>query len=81
MELSVEKKPISEGLLIAMLAAVNFTHIMDFVIMAPLNPFLKESMSITTEEFGFLVSIYTFAAAAGAIIAFFKILLKVFLRQ
>jgi len=73
MELSVEKKPISEGLLIAMLAAVNFTHIMDFVIMAPLNPFLKESMSITTEEFGFLVSIYTFAAAAGAIIAFFKI--------
>jgi len=73
MELAVEKKPISEGLLIAMLAAVNFTHIMDFVIMAPLNPFLKEAMSINTQEFGLLVSIYTFAAAAGAIIAFFKI--------
>ncbi len=64
---------ISEGMLIAMLAAINFTHIMDFVIMAPLSPFLKESMSITTEQFGYLVSIYTFAAAVGAIIAFFQI--------
>jgi predicted MFS family arabinose efflux permease len=64
---------ISEGLLIAMLASINFTHIMDFVIMAPLSATLKIAMSITTKEFGYLVSIYTFAAAAGAIIAFFRI--------
>lgn len=67
------RKPISEGVLIAMLAAINFTHIMDFVIMAPLSPFLKESMLISTEQFGYLVSIYTFAAAAGAVLAFFNI--------
>ncbi len=67
------KTVLNEGLLIAMLAAINFTHIMDFVIMAPLSPFLKEAMSITTEEFGYLVSVYTFAAALGAIIAFFNI--------
>lgn len=70
---AINKPIISEGLLIAMLAAINFTHIMDFVIMAPLSPFLKEAMSITTEQFGYLVSIYTFAAAVGAILAFFNI--------
>ncbi|ABG57615.1 MFS transporter [Cytophaga hutchinsonii] len=68
-----QKSAINEGLLIAMLAAINFTHIMDFVIMAPLSATLKIAMSITTKEFGYLVSIYTFAAAVGAIIAFFKI--------
>ena len=70
---STNKPVVSEGILIAMLAAINFTHIMDFVIMAPLSPFLKESMLISTEQFGYLVSIYTFAAAAGAILAFFNI--------
>lgn len=70
---STPKSSINEGLLIAMLAAINFTHIMDFVIMAPLSPFLKAAMSITTEQFGYLVSVYTFAAAVGAIIAFFNI--------
>lgn len=64
---------ISEGVLIAMLAAINFTHIMDFVIMAPLSATLKHAMSISTKEFGYLVSIYTFSAAAGAVIAFFNI--------
>ncbi|WP_018343522.1 MFS transporter [Cytophaga aurantiaca] len=67
------KSMISEGVLIAMLAAINFTHIMDFVIMAPLSATLKRDMDITTNQFGYLVSIYTFAAALGAIIAFFKI--------
>ncbi|WP_299248567.1 MFS transporter [uncultured Cytophaga sp.] len=71
--ISKKNHNISEGLLIAMLVAVNFTHIMDFVIMAPLSPFLKESLSISTEQFGSLVSVYTFAAAAGAIFAFFNI--------
>ena len=70
---STSKPMISEGFLIAMLAAINFTHIMDFVIMAPLSATLKIAMSISTKEFGYLVSIYTFAAAAGALIAFFKI--------
>ncbi|MGN6646034.1 MAG: MFS transporter [Cytophaga sp.] len=70
---STSKPMISEGFLIAMLAAINFTHIMDFVIMAPLSATLKIAMSISTKEFGYLVSIYTFAAATGALIAFFKI--------
>lgn len=70
---ATNKPMISEGILIAMLAAINFTHIMDFVIMAPLSATLKIAMSISTKQFGYLVSIYTFAAAAGAIIAFFKI--------
>lgn len=73
MQQASNKPMISEGVLIAMLAAINFTHIMDFVIMAPLSATLKRDMAITTNQFGYLVSIYTFAAALGAIIAFFKI--------
>jgi predicted MFS family arabinose efflux permease len=70
---TTSKPMISEGVLIAMLAAINFTHIMDFVMMAPLSATLKIAMGISTKQFGYLVSIYTFAAALGAIIAFFNI--------
>lgn len=73
MQQATSKPMISEGVLIAILAAINFTHIMDFVMMAPLSARLKDSMSISTTEFGYLVSIYTFSAALGAIIAFFNI--------
>jgi len=70
---TTSKPMISEGVLMAMLAAINFTHIMDFVMMAPLSATLKNAMGISTNQFGYLVSIYTFAAALGAIIAFFNI--------
>lgn len=73
MQQATSKPMISEGVLIAILAAINFTHIMDFVMMAPLGATLKTAMSISTKEFGYLVSVYTFAAALGAVIAFFHI--------
>lgn len=64
-------KPINENLLLFILAAINFTHIMDFVIVAPLNPFLKEAFHITTREFGFLVASYTLSAGVSGFLAFF----------
>jgi predicted MFS family arabinose efflux permease len=67
------KKEINEKLLIGSLFAINFTHMMDVVIMAPLNPFLKKTYAITTEQFGWLVSSYTLMAALGGLIAFFYI--------
>lgn len=52
-----------EKLLLFCLAAVQFTHIVDFMIMMPLGPQLMRSFDLSAQEFGFLVSSYTFAAA------------------
>ncbi len=61
-----------ERLLLLMLAGVQFTHIMDFMIMMPLGPQLMRLFSITPREFGFLVSAYTFSAGIfGFLGAFF----------
>ncbi|HEY4650524.1 MAG TPA: MFS transporter [Pontibacter sp.] len=68
----VPKKEIREGLLIFTLAAIQFTHMMDFVIMMPLGPQLMRVFSISPSEFGLLVSAYTFSAAvAGFLSALF----------
>ncbi|WP_192821419.1 MFS transporter [Rufibacter sp. LB8] len=61
-----------ESWLLFILAAIQFTHIMDFVIMMPLGPQLMRVFSISPREFGFLVSAYTFSAAiSGLLSAFF----------
>lgn len=66
------KKELREGLLIFILAAIQFTHMVDFVIMMPLGPQLMRVFSITPKEFGLLVSAYTFSAAvAGFLSALF----------
>jgi predicted MFS family arabinose efflux permease len=68
----VPKKEIREGLLIFTLAAIQFTHMMDFVIMMPLGPQLMRVFNISPSEFGLLVSAYTFSAAvAGFLSALF----------
>lgn len=54
------------------LAAVNFTHIMDFMIMMPLGPQLMKLFQITPQQFGFAVSAYSITAGiSGFISAFF----------
>lgn len=65
----VPKKEIREGWLLFILAAVQFTHIMDFVIMMPLGPQLMRVFSISPKEFGFLVSAYTFSGAITGFIS------------
>lgn len=65
----VPKKIIREGWLLLILAAIQFTHIMDFVIMMPLGPQLMRIFSISPKEFGFLVSAYTFSAAISGFIS------------
>ncbi|EJF08107.1 MFS transporter [Pontibacter sp. BAB1700] len=68
----VPKAQIREGLLIFLLAAIQFTHMMDFVIMMPLGPQLMRVFNISPREFGLLVSAYTFSAAiAGFVSALF----------
>ncbi len=60
-----------ELLLLFTLAFVQFTHILDNMIMMPMAPTLKKTMDITTQGFGFLVSSYGIAAFVSAIAATF----------
>lgn len=54
------------GLLLT-LAGVQFTHILDFMIMMPLGPQLTQLFGIADAQFGLLVSAYTFAAGASGL--------------
>ncbi len=62
----------AERSLILILAAVQFTHIMDFMVMMPLGPQLMRVMLISPQQFGLLVSVYTLTAALAALaVAFY----------
>ncbi len=60
-----------EKILLFLLAAINFTHILDFMIMMPLNPQLSVIFNINQQQFSLLVSAYTFSAFFSGIIAAF----------
>jgi predicted MFS family arabinose efflux permease len=54
---------------ILLLAAVNFTHITDFVIIMPLSEQLMRELAITTNQFGHIVSAYGIAAFAAVMLS------------
>lgn len=58
-----------EKVFLALMAATQFNHIVDFVIMMPLGPVMMRSLSITPREFSFLVASYTLAAAVSGMLA------------
>ncbi|CAG4882275.1 MFS transporter [Georgfuchsia toluolica] len=51
------------------LAGIQFSHILDFMIMMPLGPILMAAFGIGTHEFGLLVASYSFSAAISGILA------------
>ena len=62
----------NERILMLILAGINFTHILDFMIMMPLGPQLMRIFDISPVQFSSLVASYTFSAfASGLIAAFF----------
>lgn len=63
----------SEKLLLALCAAINFTNIVDFMILMPLGPQLMRIFSIDPHQFGLLVSTYTFAAGISGLMSSFFI--------
>jgi predicted MFS family arabinose efflux permease len=61
-----------ERTLLMTLSGIQFSHILDFMIMMPLGPILIATFDITTHEFGLLVASYGFAAAiSGLLVAAF----------
>ncbi len=59
----------SERALLLTLAAIQFSHVLDFMIMMPLGPMLMDELGITTHEFGLLVASYSFSAAFSGLFA------------
>ncbi len=61
-----------ERLLLLLLAAINFTHILDFMIMMPLGNFLMPFFHIKAQQFSVVVASYSISAAiSGFGAAFF----------
>lgn len=61
----------TERFILLLLAAVNFTHIMDFMIMMPLSNVLIPYFNISTQQFSFLVAAYSVSAAVSGLTAAF----------
>lgn len=61
----------TERLLLVILASVNFTHIMDFMIMMPLGPQLMTLLQIDPQQFGIAVSAYAITAGISSFAAAF----------
>ena len=57
-----------EWWLLVILASVQFTNLMDFVILMPLGPQLMRVFHISAQQFGTLVSVYTFSAGVVGLI-------------
>jgi predicted MFS family arabinose efflux permease len=67
--LSSSLSPKRELWLLLTLAGIQFTHILDFMIMMPLGPQFTKIFSITDAQFGMLVSAYTLAAGVSGLLA------------
>src|SRR5260221_12223550 len=58
-----------QSLIVALLALVQFTIIIDFMIMSPLGAIIMPALDITAGQFGVAVSAYAFSAAISGILA------------
>ena len=54
---------------VGLLAFLQFTIILDFMILSPLGPILMPQLGITARQFGLVVSIYAFSAGLAGILA------------
>src|ERR1044072_3527394 len=54
---------------VALLAFLQFTVILDFMTLSPLGAVLMPALRITPSQFGLVVSVYAFAAGTSGLIA------------
>lgn len=62
-----------ERTILLLLAFINFTHILDFMIMMPLGNFLMPHFQINAGAFAAVVASYNFAAFASGVLAAFVV--------
>jgi multidrug resistance protein len=58
-----------EKFVIALLAFLQFTVVLDFMILSPLGAILLKELNVTTKQFGMVVSGYAFAAGISGLLA------------
>jgi predicted MFS family arabinose efflux permease len=58
-----------EKFVIAAMAILQFTIILDFMVLSPLSAFLLPALKITTAQFGMVVSAYAWSAGAAGLLA------------
>src|SRR6185295_11597023 len=58
-----------ERMILIILGCLNFTHILDFMIMMPLENYLVPFFKISPAQFSFLVGSYTIAAGISSLVA------------
>lgn len=58
-----------EKFVIAILALLQFTVVLDFMVLSPLGAILMPGLSISTAQFGLVVSAYAFSAGASGLCA------------
>lgn len=58
-----------QKIIIAILALLQFTVILDFMIISPLGDILMKTLNMTTSNFGFAVSAYAFSAGISGLLA------------
>jgi predicted MFS family arabinose efflux permease len=66
-------KAINERLLLLVLAAIQFTIVVDFLIIMPLGPQYMRVFTITPGQFGLMVSAYAISAGIFGILAGFAL--------
>lgn len=59
----------SQWMILLTLGMVQFTNVLDFVIMMPLAPQFHDQWKLTAHEFGLLVSTYAYAAAFSGLMS------------
>lgn len=69
MTTSIKFSPSRERWLLLTVAGIQFTHILDFMIMMPLGPQFTRLFGISDAQFGLLVSAYTLSAGASGLLA------------
>lgn len=60
-----------ERIIIVLLASINFTHILDFMIMMPLGNYLMPSFDISPRQFSILLASYPISSFVSGIVMFF----------
>ena len=58
-----------QKLVVAVLAFLQFTIVLDFMMMAPLGALVMPALNITTSQFGLVVSTYAFSAGVSGVLA------------
>ncbi len=58
-----------ERFIMIALTIIQFTVILDFMVLSPLGPILMKDLDTNTQQFGLLVSVYAFTAFASGILS------------